>query len=217
MIEVSSRHAPALAVLVALAILPAFVHRGDRFLHEDCRDPAALLDPARSAADGAGDAPPVPEDLLRLSRTRAVSRRIPLPEGAGWLDLYVVRAFNPAVAYRPSELYFFERRTPDLRKVEVLEHDGERLPVHRAYYDLTGSGRRVNVVGYVVVFDSKPVEHVYLAELRAGPTQLLTGRKPFWLLLGVAEVRRRATETAERALDEALSNAWEEYRAACLP
>jgi hypothetical protein len=212
-IELSSRHAPAIAILLALAVLPAYVHRGSRFLQDDCRDPAALLEPAPDAAQ---IAPPVPEELLRLPRTRVASRRIAVAEDVE-LDLYVIRAFNPTVAYRPSELYFFERKYPDERTVEVLEHGGERIPVHRAYYDRTSNARRVSVVGYVVVFDAKPVEHVYGAQIRAGPEQLFTGRKPFWVLLGVAHVKPRHTAATERALHEALTHAWEEYRAACLP
>ena len=63
MIEVSSRYGLAIAVLVTLALVPEFVHRGPRFLDEDCRDPSAVL---RSIAEGDRAAPPVPASLASL-------------------------------------------------------------------------------------------------------------------------------------------------------
>lgn len=214
MIEISSRHALAIAILVALATVPGFVHRGTRFLHEDCRDPEALL---RVDDAGGGSTPPVPEELRRLPRTRVAARRLQLPGDDGYLDLYLVQAFNPALAYKPTELYFFERATADRRRVELLEHEGQMLPVHLAYYHQGTVGARMAVAGYLAVFDAKPVANAYLAELVAGPRQLLSGRKPFWVFFARGEVKRSSRETAERALHEALASAWEEYRAACLP
>jgi len=213
-IEVSSRYALGMAIVTALALVPFLAHRGTRFLHEDCRDPSALLQPAASPDGGA---PEVPEELRRLPRTHVGARRLPLAGGDGHLDLYLVQAFNPAVAYKPTELYFFGR-TADARDVERVERDGESLPVHWAYYDRRGPGaQKASVAGYLLVFDSKPVPNPYLAALWAGPKQLFTGRRPFWVFFARGEVKWGERQAVEGVLREALASAWEEYRDACLP
>ncbi len=213
MIEVSSRHALAIAILVVLATVPGFVHRGGRLLREDCRDPEALLrtDPVAARA-----APSAPDALSDSPRTRLSVRRLPVADGAGHLDLYVLHAFNPGVMYRPPDLYVVKGIAATGRTIEFLEHRGERLPVHRTHYDPYDT-RSVTLAGHLAVFDSKPVANPYLAELRAAPSQLLSGRKPVSVFFAHGEVKRGAREAGERALREALASAWDEYRAACLP
>lgn len=213
MIEVSSRHALAIAIVLALATIPGFVHRGGRLLREDCRDPGALLrtDPAT-----ARKAPPAPEALGDSPHTRLSVRRVPVAGGVGTLDLYVVQAFNPGVMYRPPDVYVVEGVAAARRSIEFVEHGGERLPIHRTHYDPYET-RNVTLAGHLAVFDSKPVGNPYLAELRAAPSQLLFGRKPVWVFFAHADVKRGAREAGERALREALATAWDEYRAACLP
>lgn len=215
MIDVSSRHALAIAILVTLALLPEFVHRGARFLDEDCRDPAALL---RSVAQDGGEAPLVPAPLASLPGTQVAARRLPLPDAAGHLDLHVVHGFNPSLLYQPAELYFIDDRKPERREVERLEHGGTQLPVHRAYYERQRTRPLAHeVTGYLQVFDAKPVARSFAAELRAAPSQLFSGRKPVWLFFVHGQVKPKAREAAERSLHEALASGWDAYRAACLP
>ena len=213
MIEVSSRHALAIAILVALATIPGFVHRGGRFLREDCRDPEALL---RTDPDAARAAPPAPVALSDAPRTRVSVRRFPVGARAGHVDLYVVHAFNPGAMYRPPDLYVLKGLAATRRTIETLEHGGERLPIHRTDYDPYET-RNLTLAGHLAVFDSKPVGNPYLAELRAAPSQLVSGRKPVSVFFAHADVQRGAREAGERALRETLASAWDEYRAACLP
>ena len=214
MIEVSSRYALAIAILVTVGLVPDFVHRGARFLDEDCRDPSAVL---RSIAQGDRAAPPVPASLASMPGTQLAARRLELPDGAGHLDLHVVHGFNPSLLYQPAELYFIADRKPERRELETLEQDGTRLPVHRAYYERRSTRPPVHeVTGYLQVFDAKPVASGYAAELRAAAGQLFTGRKPVWLFFAHGEVKPAAREAAERTLHEALASGWDAYRSACL-
>jgi hypothetical protein len=213
-IEVSSRYALAIAILVTVALVPEFVHRGARFLDEDCRDADALL---RSIAQDDSLAPLAPEHFADMPKLRLASRRLTLPDAAGHLDFHVVQGFNPSLLYHPTELYFVARK-PERRTIEVLEHGGARLPLHRAYYEPQRSRPAVrDVTGYLQVFDAEPVAHGYAAQVRAAPRQLLGGRKPVWLFFVHGEVRPEAVEAAERTLREALGSGWDAYRAACLP
>lgn len=215
MIEVSSRYAIAIAVLATLALVPEFVHRGARFLDEDCRDPDALL---RSIAEDDPAAPPAPALLARMPEVRFASRRLPLPGGAGHLDLHVVRGFNPSLLYQPTELYFIADRKAERRTLETFEHGGARLPLHRAYFEPPRSRPPVrDVTGYLHVFAAEPVAHGYAAEMLAAPSQLLAGRKPVWIFFVHGMVKPAQVEAAEQTLREALGSGWDAYRAACLP
>ena len=213
MIELSSRFALTIGILVALTTIPGFVHRGGRLVQEDCRDPEALL---RTDPAAAQTVPEVPAALADAPGTRVSVRRFPVGEGAGHVDLYVVHAFHPGVMYRPPAVHVLKRLAGTWRTLEILEHGDEHLPIHRTHFDPYET-RNLTLAGHLAVFDSKPVQNPYLAELRAAPSQLFTRRKPVWVFFAHGDVKRGAREAGERVLHDVLASAWDEYRAACLP
>jgi hypothetical protein len=215
LIEASTRFAPILAILFGLTAVMPFLHRGSRSLQDDCRDSAALLQRLAENGPGEGDGPEAPAALERRANASWVARTLPLESADETLDFFVVRAFHPNLVYQQPESTFLDLGSPSRRSVEEVQHGDDELPVHRVHYE--AQQRRVSVVGYLVVFDSKPVRNLFFAEFLAAPGQLLHGRKPIWLFFASGTIDWKSRAEAEQTLRAALVGAWDDYKDVCLP
>jgi hypothetical protein len=104
---------------------------------------------------------------------------------------------------------------PIRRAVEWLEEDGERLPVHRAWYRPDPATGAAFVVAYLVIYRGEPVENGMRAQLRSAPSLLLTGAAPMTLLIVGGIASRGEVEQTEALARDWLSATWRSYRFAC--
>jgi hypothetical protein len=216
LIDVSTRYVPHIVALLLVAAIPTLLHSLGRFDVDDCAVPGRLL------------APPDPDHAPLLS---AVERQrfdrswgagnwsagtLPREDHAGRLSYVIARSFDPKAVYHwPESRAVWEVR-PVERRVEEIESEGVRIPVHRAYYEPEGvPPRGFVVVAYLLVYHSRPVANPYLEQILSAPRQVVTGRRPMWLFLVHGRVGVPQRREAEARATEWLASAWESYRAAC--
>ncbi len=212
MIEASTRYVPHIVALIVLAAIPTLLHSLGRFDVDDCANSPALLAPPDAAHAPLLSA----EERVHLDNYWGAGNW-----SAGALDggdqdqrlrYVIVRSFDPKAVYHWPEARVVDHRHSS-RSLEEVTIDGMRLPVHRAFYEPQGS--RTTVVAYLLVYDAQAVGNPYLAQLLAGPKQVLLGRRPMWLFLVYGEVGKGEREAAEQRAREWLASAWERHRTAC--
>jgi hypothetical protein len=207
----SRRFAPHLVALLAVVLVAVAVHSWLGFGRDDCARPEAFLRPA-PGSDG------------EAARRRFMSRAF---EAVAWREgrissdeLHTSLAWSIVRSYRPRKLYYQPETAlyaprPVRRGVEWLEEDGERLPVHRAWYRSDPATGATFVVQYLLLYRGEPVEDAMRAQLRSAPALLLTGAAPMTLLIvgGVAS-RGEVAQTEALARDWLVAT-WRSYRFAC--
>jgi DNA polymerase IIIc chi subunit len=71
------------------------------------------------------------------------------------------------------------------------------------------------VVAALLVYEGKPVETGWLAQLRAAPQLLLTGARPMTLFAVRGDVAEPLVPAAEQRARQWLRDSWRNYRAIC--
>jgi len=210
--RLSPKYAPHLLVLLALVAVPVYMHRGGRSYVDDCADPLALSE---------GFDFDTPHPLIDRPEQLNYFRSM-------WLDGYIDYGepvqgrlkFSVARAYRPSYLYldwhelrpgFIEPEDIKLRHVDV---GGEQLPVHV----LIGRDQTPPLVAaYVLIYNNRPVERPFLAQLRTSLDELFSTLPPMTMYFVGGEVAHRDLDIAEERAVEWLANGWRQFRTICSP
>jgi len=207
MTPLSPRYATALCVLLGLAIVPVTLHSYLGLRTDECEHASALT-------SGSGQAPPknrVSGDALQYREGFIRSDGL-----APTLRYVIVRSYDARrLYYRPE--YSFAIDTPTDHTIEWIDVDGEKVPTHIPQYADSFTTQMKPVIAYLLVYDGKPLENPYLAQLMAAPRQMLTGRLPMTLFLAYANVMGDEQEAALGAAREWLASSWQLYRAACMP
>jgi hypothetical protein len=213
LIDVSTRYVPHILVLMLIAGIPTLLHSLGRFDVEDCANPAVLLAPPDP---GPAALPPAVEGE-RFDRSWGEGNWTAgaLPRGgpAAPLTYVIARSFDPKAIYHWPESRVISEVRPIERRLEDVEGDGARIPLHRAYYEPDGVRRRV--VAYLLVYHSRPVANPYLAQILSAPRQVVTGRRPMWMFFVHGQAAPSRMVETERVAREWLAGAWERYREAC--
>jgi hypothetical protein len=211
LIDVSTRYVPHIVILVVIAAIPTLLHSLGRFDVDDCAAPEQIL------------APPVlplsPAERKRLDLAWGEGNwslgTLPEIEGAGRLDYVIARSFDPKTVYHWPESRVIWDVRPEHRAVEEVQTAGVRIPVHRAYYEPDNPSRESLVMTYLLVYHSRAVANPYLAQVLAGPREVVTGRRPMWLFLVYGRIPPSERREAEARARQWLVSAWERHRAAC--
>lgn len=217
MIEPSTRYVPHIVALLVLAGIPTLLHSLGRFDVDDCASPGVLLAPPDRAH----------AQLLSANERRRFDSfwgegnwsagHLPDAERGGRLHYVIARSYDPKAVYHWPEARVIAEGRPNSRSLEEVESRGERIPVHRAYYERDSAASPETVVAYLLVYHSEAVANPYLAQILSGPQQVLTGRRPMWLFIVYGAVEPSEHADAETRAHEWLAAAWERHHAACAP
>lgn len=209
MTRLSRRYVPHLLACCVPVLIPVLVHSYGDFRADDCKNPAELF--TKFGERGADEA----HELAMRTNWNAVQWQ----EGAvrtldsRWrCNFAVVRSYDPKRLYHNPEIFFVKGAAPDRRAVEWLANGSDRLPIHRAYYEADESAI---LVAYLLVYNARPVDNPYLAQLSSFPLQLLAGRRPMTIFFISGRGPRSEFDVMERLGREWLLAAWERYGAAC--
>ena len=128
----------------------------------------------------------------------------------------MVRSYDAKRLYYRPELKLV-RADPTSRVVEILEVDGQSLPIHRPLYPDSIMRGVKPIVGYILVYAGRPVDSPYATQLLAAPGQVLTGRVPMTLFLAHATAMESSEEAAVGAVRDWLASTWRRHQQICVP
>ena len=209
---VSDRYAVAIFVLSALALVPVALHSYLHLRRDDCANPQALM-------------PEMPPGSVSPDREAQIHRnfdvhqwregRVPANGDAPELRFAVIRSYDPKQLYYRGTRRLWGDVALGGDTVEWLEGDGVRLPIVRSR--LAGDARRPSaaVIEALLVYEGKPVESGWIAQLRAAPRQALTGSRPMTLFAVRSDVLDAQRGAAEKRASQWLLDSWRTYRAIC--
>jgi len=209
--KVSARYAPALVALFTLTAVPVVVHTYLEVEIEDCARPLEF--PRKNSYED-------PETVHFMSRALGASAwrtgTLPRRGDAPPLSYAIVRSFDPKRVYYRAAGRVPRRLAPEARVIDWIEEGGERLPVHRAVYKVSGR-EPVSVASYLLAYRGEPVADPYRAQLLASPLLLFTGTRPMTIMIawGAAAPAQRAA--ADQSAERWLRSAWRDYRSSCSP
>lgn len=210
MIRASRRFlAPGLG-LVTLALVPVgWLGLADR-RHDDCANPALLLQAHRIRGTAQSwERRGRYEPHLVQWTDGAMEER----DGSYPVRFRIVRSYDPTEFYGTPGRYFHRYATPeDPTEIRWLDVDGERIPIHQRIETSTG----VPVLfQYLLVFGGRPVRNVFLSGAAAAGRQLRHGTLPVTLLLTFGADERSSLGAIQRISDDWLRAAWRHYRESC--
>jgi hypothetical protein len=212
MIPVSRRYAPWIVGMLLVTALPVGFHALGGRGPDDCANPEALLatfliDPERIRPDRWLERWELHSDAV----SQWSEARIEL-EDAGSLEMHLIRSFDPRSVYVRPIANLHGPLEPELQRTEWIERDGARLPIQWVY-DYTGIDTRV--VGYLFLYEGRPVNHPFGAHVRSALAQLVAGPRPLTLLLAAGTAPPKRLRVTEERAREWLVQAWNWYHAIC--
>lgn len=207
----SRRYALPLLALLLVALVPIAFHALVQPRADECAHPRALLD--TDAIEGSGPARPV--DKMEPGRIAWIRGRVPLHtrRKVPPLDFAVARTYETEPLYVRPTSFLSEGFEPGRPRVEWVEVDGDRLPLHWA--DVTATGG-VGFSAYLLVYDGRPVTRLFLEQLRTAPSRLLHGATPVTLFAISGVTPENAPEIGQEPARRWLVAAWRHYRESCL-
>jgi hypothetical protein len=203
-----------LLVLLGIALVPVAVHSYRGVQADECQDAAALHDVSRIEGSRPGEDRRSRRKPHRIqSSTGHVDSGV---SGIAPLEFHVVRSFDPRRIYVHPHAMLERRFEPDDSQIEWLVDGGERIPVRRleASDPLRGSLRRAFLL---YVYDGRPVEDPFLAQLRGAVPQVLGGTRPLTLFLIAGDATPDQIGRVEDRARQWLSSAWRFYERTCIP
>lgn len=209
MTGLSRRYAPHLVALCAVALAAVVVHSWVGVGRDDCARPEAFL---RTDGDADARRQRFMRDAFEAFAWR--EGRIESKQQRASLSWSIVRSFQPRRLYYQPEMALYALR-PMRRSLEWLERDGERLPLHRAWYRADPATGATFVVAYLLIYRGQPVANGVRAQLGSAPALLVSGAAPMTLLIVGGTASGGEVAETEALAQDWLSANWRSYRFAC--
>jgi hypothetical protein len=198
--------------------VPTLLHTAGLHMDDDCADATALF-------EHNGD--PFMDDAVP-TESRHVNWNEATQDGGAWaegsflaeegirVNWVVLRSFNPKRLYNRPARQLVRRGQIAGTEMEWLEEDGVRIPIRWIRYEagLSKTEKRL-AVGYLLVYDGRPIANPYRAQLLTAPMQFVTGRLPMTIYLAFARVDPPKLDRAEEEVRDWLADSWRRYRRVC--
>jgi exosortase len=210
---ISDRFALATAALCALALVPVVLHSYLHVRRDDCANPRALV-------------PEMPVGSVSSEREAEIRRgfdahqwregRLPPVGDAPEFRFAVIRSYDPKALYYRGTRRLWQDVEPGGDRLEWLESEGVKLPIVRSRLGGEGGHSAATaVIESLLVYEGKPVENGWLAQLRAAPRQAFGGSRPMTLFAIRADVGPGQQTAAEKRASQWLLDSWRSYRLIC--
>jgi hypothetical protein len=207
--KVSKRYAGHVLVCVVPVLVIVVIHSYIGLQVEDCRELSGLF------PNAAGDT----SSPRRDARMREVFDAVQWEEGtldttvpASQMKFSIIRSYDPKKIYHHPEISLVRGATPARRDVEYIDAEGERVPVHRAYYNPAST---TALVAFILIYHSRPVDNPYLSQIRSAPLQFVRGSYPMTLFFVSAQAPASATREMETQMKKWLIDGWRRYKTSC--
>jgi len=210
MSRLSLRYLYPLSACLLLALIPVVVHSYVRIEINDCRGARAFLPQSQLASDFARR----PDVWMRERFQSSQWHEESFDRDGLRFDVSIIRSYDAKRLYHRPESSLLERTSVvESRGIEWVSADSGVLPIHRVYY---GKTNPAVLVAYLLVYRSSPVANPYLAQLRAAPVELFSGRYPMTLFFIQAHGSPESLGKMEIVVREWLISAWNNYRCVCI-
>ncbi len=202
----SSRFAPYLLALYALAAVPVLLHTFAGASRDDCAQPSAL--PRWRSGEGERGS------LLRERFAAFQWSEGSFEAGDALFSFVYLRSYAVVqLLNRPENALL--QRNPERRTVEWVDTESGPVPIHRPLFEPRADRATRTLAGYLLLLDNQPLAQPSVAQLASAPRQLLFGRAPMTLLFIHGRVPRDQYAAAELELRVRLLEALAQYRDAC--
>ncbi len=200
------RFVPALTAACALALVPVGVHSYAALRVDDCAAGDVLA--PRVTDDGERSA----YMAVAFDTDRWREGTLASGNGAPEMSFAVIRSWNAKNLYYRGTRRLWLDVKPGADRIEWLESDDGSLPIVRSELE---DEREHAVIAALVVYEGRPVESGWKAQLRAAPRQMFAGARPMTMFAVRADVRADNREAAEARARTFLLDSWRSYRALC--
>ncbi len=203
--ELSSRHAFAVALIAIVCAVPVWYHATAAPKRDDCRDPNAFFTAKR----------------LGGAEMQDIQWRFEAGDAKGHLrtptrNRIRVRAFRMFDAWRmygsPMTFGFDSMSYLVPRELRSIEAGPDRLPVHWSTFEMDG---KVHLEAWFFAQGSRPVSHPIAAWASMAWQQLFEGSEPLTVMIVSAVGRPGEMTSLGEAAEAWFASSWKQLRAAC--
>jgi hypothetical protein len=210
---ISDRWATAMLVACALALVPIVAHSYLRVRSDDCANPGALVPPMAEGGDSAARDAELRGPFGDIYQWR--EGKLAPANGSPELSYVVIRSYDAKTLYYRGTRRMWTDVSPHGDSIEWLKDDGGAVPIVRSTVDNANARAPKGLVAALLVYEGKPVETGWLAQLRAAPRELLTGARPMTFFAVRGDVPEPLFPAAEARARQWLLDSWRNYRAIC--
>jgi exosortase/archaeosortase family protein len=203
------RFVPALTALCVLALVPVGVHGYAARRVDDCAAGELI---APRVADGGERAAFM---ATRFDTDRWREGTVAAVSGAPELRFAVIRSWNPKNLYYRGTRRLWDDVDGGADRLEWLESDDGRLPIVRSRSERDQASAPRTVIAALLIYEDRPVESGWKAQLRGAPRQMLAGAPPMTMFAVRADARPDNFAAAEARARTFLLDSWRNYRALC--
>jgi exosortase/archaeosortase family protein len=211
---ISDRFAVALFAVSALALVPVVAHTYLNWRVDDCANPTALVPPMAADGDFAAHDKQVRHDFVDVYQWR--EGKLAATGGVPELSYIVIRSYDPKQLYYRGTRRMWKDVTTTGDRIEWLDGDGgTKVPIVRSSTNPENPRAPKAVIAALLVYDDKPVETGWLAQLRAAPRQLFGGSRPMTFFAVRGDVPEELVPATEKRAQQWLLDSWRNYGAIC--
>ena len=179
------------------------------------RDPTALVPAMASDGSFAARDAQMHHDFMDVSQWR--EGKLAAVDGMPELYYAVIRSYDPKTLYYRGSRRMWRDLNSSAETIEWVDADDGKLPIVRTVVNDSNPRGPRGVIAGLLVYEGKPVETGWLAQLRAAPRQVLSGARPMTFFIVRADVPEALVPAAEKRARQWLVDSWRNYRLICGP
>jgi hypothetical protein len=210
---ISDRFALPLFAVCALALVPVVAHSYLHWRRDDCANPTALVPGMASDGDFAARDAQMRHDFVDPYQWR--EGKLVAVDGMPELRFVVIRSYDPKLLYYRGTRRIWKDLTANADTLEWIDGDDGKLPIVRSAVGNANPKGPKGVIAALLVYEGKPVETGWLAQLRAAPGQVVSGARPMTLFAVRGDVPEALVPAAEKRARQWLADSWRNYRLIC--
>lgn len=210
---ISDRFALPLFAVCALALVPVVAHSYLHWRRDDCANPTALVPGMPSDGDFAARDAQMRHDFVDPYQWR--EGKLVAVDGMPELRFVVIRSYDPKLLYYRGTRRIWKDLTANADTLEWIDGDDGKLPIVRSTVGNANPKGPKGVIAALLVYEGKPVETGWLAQLRGAPGQVVSGARPMTLFAVRGDVPEALVPAAEKRARQWLADSWRSYRLIC--
>jgi hypothetical protein len=213
MIHISTRRASLILILLALPLVPVWLHHPSGRWQDTCAEPSAFLayseDLAVGTLENKGKASAQDEFIFSV----AGETRLFADGNAAVFQYSIARSFSTVPLLLDPQQFITRDFDSDSRTVEWFEFEGVRVPVFFEF--LPGFGNALTISAYIYIYGNRVTRHPFLEQLLSAPRQMFGRSRPISLVLIHGKTSLKASDEIRKNMGNWLVETLMNYRRIC--